>query len=459
MERSDVLENGATATPSIGDAGVASASSTQHIGFSGAYKAYALATLSAVYMLNLVDRGLMSLLLQPIKEDLQLSDTQLGFVTGIAFGLFYATLGLPIARAADRGNRVTITSLAIGLWGLTVMACLFVHNYAQLVLARVLAAVGESGCKPPTYSLIGDYFPQPRDRTRAMAVYMAGSLLSSIVSYVIGGELSERYGWRMTFFLMGIPGLLLALIVKISIREPRKTVVDDNRRRPPAASVRTVFITLWTCKSLRHVSIALVLLYMLGLGLSPWYAAFMMRSHGMGTAELGRWLGLIFAFGGVAGVLLGGYVASRWFAANERGQMRLAAITVALVTPFFLTFLLAPQKWQAVLALIPFYMAFTFFMGPTYALMQRLVCDEMRATVLAVVMLVANLLGMGVGPQVVGILSDLFAPALGQQSLRYALVVTAFVAVWAAWHFWRAGLTVQEDLAAVARAPGMRSHV
>src|SRR5687767_3674540 len=147
--------------------------------------------MATVYMINLLDRGLMSLLLQPIKEDLLLSDTQLGVLTGIVFALFYATLGLPIARWADRGNRVTIASLAIGLWGLTVMACVLVTNYVQLVAARVIAAIGESGCKPPTYSLVGDYFPQAAERTRAMSVYWLGGPLAALLSFVLGGWLNE----------------------------------------------------------------------------------------------------------------------------------------------------------------------------------------------------------------------------------------------------------------------------
>src|SRR5688572_23768263 len=170
--------------------------------FDAHYKRYALVMLTAVYMLNLVDRGLMMLLLQPIKDDLQLSDTQLGFLTGIAFGLFYAILGLPIARWADRGNRVTITSLAIGLWSLTVMACVLVGNFVQLVAARIAAAVGEAGCMPPTYSLLGDYFPGAAERTQAMSVYWMAAPLSALFTFIVGGWLNELYGWRITFFLM-----------------------------------------------------------------------------------------------------------------------------------------------------------------------------------------------------------------------------------------------------------------
>lgn len=416
--------------------------------FSSSYKRYALVAMTAVYTLNLVDRGLMMLLLEPIKVDLNLSDTQLGFVTGIAFGLFYATLGLPIARWADRGNRVTITSLAIGLWGTTVMACLFVTQYLHLVVARIAAAVGESGCKPPTYSLVGDYFPGAAERTRAMSIYWLGSPLASLISFIVGGWLSERYGWRATFFIMGIPGILLAVLIRMTLKEPR-SLSAVAAAAPPVPPMAQVFATLWHRPSCRHLSIALILLFTMGMGLGPWYAAFMMRSHGMGTAELGVWLGLILGVAGIAGILLGGYIASRWFANNERGQMRMSAITVASLVPFFAAFLLLPQKHQALIAFIPLMLVFNVFFAPTYALMQRLVADDMRATTLAVVMLLANLIGMGAGPQIVGILSDLFRPSFGPQALRYAMLSMSFVALWSGYHFWKVGQSVETDLARV----------
>src|SRR6266853_1651165 len=188
--------------------------------FSKAYRRYVLGTLMLVYTLNCLDRGAVVLLLQPIKDDLGLTDGQLGFLTGIAFGLFYATLGLPIARWADRGNRVTITSAAIGLWGATVMLSLFVANFFQLVLARVAAAVGESGAMPPTYSLVGDYFPEPAERTRAMAIYWLAGPLAMLISFIAGGRLNELYGWRVAFFVMGVPGLIVAALVAMTISEP-----------------------------------------------------------------------------------------------------------------------------------------------------------------------------------------------------------------------------------------------
>lgn len=402
--------------------------------------------MTAVYTLNLLDRGLMMLLIEPIRKDLHLTDTQIGFVTGIVFGLFYATLGLPVARWADRGNRVSIASAAIGLWGLTVMMCLFVTSYAQLALARFAAAVGEAGCKPPTYSLVGDYFPGAAERTRAMSVYWLGSPVAGLVSFIAGGRLCELYGWRMTFFLMGIPGLVLALLLKWTVVEPRVLADTTAVRAQPLPPLAKVFQTLWRRRACRHISVALILFYTMGLGLAPWQGAFLMRSHDMSTSELGIWFGLIFGIGGIVGILLGGHVASRWFADDERYQLRLTAVTVALLLPCYVAFLILPQKHQALAAFVPLTVVFNFFLAPTYALMQRLVPDDMRATSMAVVMLLANLIGMGLGPQIVGVLSDGLAPALGNDSLRFAMLALSFITLWAGYHFWKAGETVQEDL-------------
>jgi len=203
---------------------------------------------------------------------------------------------------------------------------------------------------------------------------------------------------------------------------------------------------LWRQHSCRHLCIALILFYTMAFGLGPWYAAFMIRSHGVGTRELGLWLGLIFSLGGVAGALLGSFLASHWFPSNEQGQMRLCAVAVAFLVPCFVAFLLLPEKNQALVALIPLAVVLSVFLGPTYALLQRLVPDQMRATMMTVVMLLANLIGMGIGPQVVGILSDLLMPIMGTDSLRYAILIMSSVALWSAYHFWHVGRTVEGDL-------------
>lgn len=408
------------------------------------YKAYVLVILTTVYMLNLVDRGLMMLLLQPIKEDLHLSDTQLGLLTGMAFSLFYATLGIPIARWADRGNRASITALAIGLWGVAAMTCLLVANFIQLVLARIAAAIGEAGCKPPTYSLVGDYFSAPSERIRAMSIYLTGNPLSALVSFVVGGFLATQFGWRATFFIVGVPGILLGILVHLTIKDPRSDRASYTRIPPPSMS--DVFQTLWRQRSSRHICLALIFLYTIAQGLGPWYAAYLMRSHGFASQELGLWMGLIFAGGGVIGTVSGGWLTTRKLASDERTQMRMVAGATALMVLFLGVFLLTTERRIALACLAPIVFAFNLFLGPTYSLMQRLAPESMRATTMALIMLLVNLIGSGLGPLLVGIVSDLLAVRLGENSLRYAMLGMSPVAIWSAWHFWRVGATVEADL-------------
>jgi MFS family permease len=413
---------------------------------SGIYRRYALGALTFIFALNLVDRSLVSLFLQPIKLDLHLSDTQLGFLTGIVFGAFYAILGVPVARLADRGNRITLTSAAIALWGITVMSCVFVTNFVQLVFARMAAAVGEAGCMPPTYSLVGDYFPAPAERTRAMAVYWLANPLSTLVSFAGGGWLGQRLGWRATFFVMGLPALLAAALLKLTVREPRAPRLGTNTQRRGVPSILSVVGILWRQGSSRHVILAIILLWTMGLGMASWYGAFLMRSHGMGTSEVGTWLAIALVPADVTGTLLGGYLGGHWLAQREGQQLKLSAIMIACMVPCYLLFLLLPGKYAAVLFLGPVVLVSAIFVAPTFAILQRLVLDDMRATTLAIVMLLANLIGMGLGPQVVGILSDELAPRLGADSLRYAMLAVSLVAFWSAFHFWRAARNVEGDL-------------
>ncbi|MDT9600845.1 MFS transporter [Sphingosinicella rhizophila] len=415
---------------------------------------YAVALLTLLYTLTYIDRGLMTLLIEPIKLDLALSDTQLGFLTGIAFGVFHAVVGLPIARWADRGNRVTIASISIGLWALTVLAFLWIQNFVQMVAARIAAAVGEAGGMPPTYSLIGDYFPAPAARLRAMTVYMLAGPLASLISYMGGGWLNDRIGWRATFAVMAIPGLVTMLLVAATLKEPRKAVAVELAAARTQKSSWSVFREIWAARSSRHLTLGIVLLYATGFGLAPWYGAFMVRSHDLSTSVLGIWFGLIFGICGAIGILLGGQVSARFFRDDEAAQIRLTAFVVASIVPCFWVFLLIGNATAALLILIPMTIAGSFFLGPIFSVFQRVVGGEARATSMAIVMLAANLVGMGAFPQIVGIISDLLHPALGEDSLRFAMLGVSMVRLWSAYHFLRAAPYVRSHFNAAASAAG-----
>ena len=334
--------------------------------FRRSYKRYVLTTLTLVYTLSYLDQNLIILLVQPIKDDLLLSDSQVGFLTGIAFAVLYAILGLPIARWADRGNRTTIISLAIGLWAGTVMFYLLVTSFAQLVFARIAASVADSGCMPPSYSLLGDYFPAGPERARSMTIYMLGGSVASLVAFIVGGHLNVLFGWRVAMFAMGVPALLIAALVKVTISEPREPAGGPHRGELSAQRITSVIAGLWHCRSSRHLGVGITLYWMLAAGLAPWYAAFMIRSHGMSTAELGLWLGIIFGLGGIGGTLLGGYVAARWFAVDERSQMRLTAIVVACLVPCCALFLSAPAKEPGIDCANRIYRSFEFLFWPNF---------------------------------------------------------------------------------------------
>lgn len=423
---------------------------TTYMRLTRAYKIYALILMTAVFTLNNTDRILMALLLEPIKRDLGLSDTQLGFITGFAFALFYATAGLPLARLADRGNRANLAAFAIGLWGLIVMGHQLIGNYMQLVIARMAAAVGEAGCKPPTYSMVGDYFPEPAERTRAMAVFWLGSPLAGLIGFMLGW-VNEQVGWRATFFITGIPGLLLALLVKATLVEPRRIALVDKTCEQKQPYTRAVLSTLWRQSSSRHLCFGLILLYVVGTGAVPWLGVFLVRTHGLGTAELGLWFGFMGGVSGTAGILFGGYVASRWFPNDEAGQMRLIAVVITLLFPLLTATLFLPDKYPALASMLAFLTVLSFFFAPIYGLLQRLVADNMRATALAIVTLFVHLIGMGLGPQLVGLLSDLLAPRLGVDSLRTAILIVALAAFGSSYFFWQIRRTVGNDLAAVPR--------
>lgn len=422
-----------------------------------AYKRYVLVMLSLACMLSYLDSCLIALLLQSIKGDLGLSDTQLGVLTGIATGLFYATLGVPMSRLADRSNRSTITAIALGVWGLVVMAHVFVTSFVQLLTVRMAVAVGDAGVRPPTYSLLGDYFPEPAERAMAMAVYWSAGSVAALISYAAGGWLNDVYGWRTTLLLMSIPGFVIALLVKLTVVDPRSSLVRGSDAQAELLPLKHVWLVMWHRRSTRHLTLAMIAFQMMLVGLTPWFASFLIRSHGMTTGDLGIWLGVISGCGGLAGGLLGGYVAGRWFADDERAQLRLSAIMVACLAPCAALFLLLPQRSHALAALVPFMIMLSFFSGPTFALLQRLVEERMRATSLAIIMLLSTLIGVGLGPLIVGVVSDVLAPALGAESLRYSMLMASLVAFWSASHFWLAGRTVREDLRAMAES-GQPGH-
>lgn len=426
------------------------------------YKNYALGVLTIVLMFAYVDRVALGIVLQAIKADFDLSDTQLGFLGGIGFAVFYSIVGLPIARWADFGNRVTIIACACALWSAAVALSAFAGTFAQLVLIRVAVAVGEAGCLPPSFSLLADYFNRA-ERPRAVAIYGLGSTFALVVGYFFGGWLNDHYGWRITFVVLGTPGVFLALLVWLTLREPRRECVAASssktecesagivgRHQPTIgqASLAAVCTSVWTNVTFRRLLLCLSGLLFFNVGIGQWLPAFFIRSHGLTAEQVGIWLSLVIGVSGLIGSYSGGELASRFAAHNESLQLRATAFAVCGSGAAAILAFLTPSA-HAAFALFGLHMfGLAAITGPLFATMQTLVPEHMRAMAFAIAYLVGNLLGLGFGPLVTGALSDLYHVWAHEQSLRYALLTLAPGYFIVAWHAWRGSTSVAGDLAA-----------
>jgi MFS family permease len=418
------------------------------------YRSYALALLVVVNVFNYLDRQILSILLESIKRDLQLSDTALGFLTGIAFALFYTFAGIPIARRADRGTRRTIMALGLAVWsGMTALTGL-AQSFTQLALARIGVGVGEAACSPPAHSLLSDYFP-PERRGTALSIFSLGVPIGIMIGYLAGGWINQYFGWRTAFFVVGLPGLLLAVVVRLTLREPPRGHSEGAQTSAPVTPVDSfpdVLRFMWRLRSFRHLSLAAALHALYGYGVLAFMPAFMMRVHGMtNTAELGLWLGLIAGVFSGVGTFLGGTLGDRFAARKKdmRWYMWLPAWATILSIPFSCLFYLWPEGRTALLLSIPGAVLGPTYIGPTMAMTQGLVKLRMRATASATLLFILNLIGLGLGPQAVGVLSDLLVPTYGTQSIRYALLFVVVIgSMWSSMHYFLAAQTLREDLKA-----------
>jgi MFS family permease len=415
------------------------------------YRHYLLGLLLLILAFNYVDRLALGLVLQEIKKDLRLSDTELGFLTGLAFAIFYSLMGLPIARWADRGNRARVIWITTLLWSAAVALCGLITNFTQLLLVRIGVAVGEAGCMPPAHSLIADHFTRA-ERPRAVSIYLLGSSLSMIIGYFLAGWLNELYGWRITFMIISLPGLALAALAWRTLREPRNAGRDatSGASSPPAVSeapgMMEVCLALWRNATFRDLMLCFLAASFFGYGILQWQPAFFIRSFGFQTGELGTWLAVIYGATGLLGTWQGGEWASRKAANNERLQLKAMALAFSSFGIISACIYVSDNRYIALALLALAAFGGALVNGPLFATIQTLVPERMRAMSVALLYLFANLVGMGLGPLVAGALSDAFRRWAGEESLRYALLVLSPGYLWGGWHLWRASATVTHDL-------------
>ncbi len=416
--------------------------------FSESYTRFALGLLLLVYVFNFIDRQIVAILLQSIKEDLGLSDTQLGFFSGTAFALFYSTLGIPIARWSDRNSRTKLIAGALLVWSAMTTLQGFARSFAVLAAARVGVGVGEAGCSPPAHSMLADFFPVSK-RATVFAVYALGIPIGSAIGYATGGWVAENVSWRAAFVVVGVPGIVLAAIVRRTLKEPTRGYWDTPSKVQEQEPVRVVARFLARRRAFVHLAFAGALHAFIGYGAGAFNPAFYERLHDFSRAELGYVLGAVSLTAGVAGTFAGGWVTDRLSTRDVRWYVWFPALTTALSVPFLILFYLEPDRWTAVgWSLVPALLAGAY-LGPTFALTQTMVPARWRSQASALLLLVLNLIGLGIGPQFVGWLSDLLAPEYGLESVRQALVWTTTVgATWATIHYLLAARTLRVDLEA-----------
>ena len=414
-----------------------------------AYRGYVLALLVAVGVVGWVDRNVFAVLLESIKLDLELSDTELGLLGGAAFGVFYAAVGLPVAWLADRTNRSLLLAFALGLWSLMTAACGLATSFMTLFLARMGVGIGEAGGSPPSQSLVSDYFP-PERRALALGVLYLYIPLGFVVGFALGGWLGETLGWRLAFVAIGLPGVLLAIVLRLTLAEPPRGF-SEGTIAPPSRTA--FFATLgWfvTCRSLRHLPLAGAAHGLGAFAAAVWLPSYFVRMFDVGPAEAGVWMAVTYGLGGGIGVLGGGYLADRLVrrSGDARWYAWGSASALAASVPCAAVLYLTNHPAVAVSALLVATTLGHMLLGPVTAMMQSLAGIHRRATAAAVYLLLVNLVSMGFVPVSVGLVSDMLGPRLGAEALRFALLgIVTTTGLWAAAHLVQVGKTLRDDLA------------
>jgi MFS family permease len=386
------------------------------------YRNYVLAMLTLVYVFNFIDRQILVILQESIKKELHLSDTQLALLSGFSFAIFYVTLGIPIARLADRTNRRNTVAVSLGLGSIMTATCGLARNFVQLLLARIGVGVGEAGGSPSAHAIISDYFP-PEKRSTALSVYSAGLYFGVMIGFLSGGYLNQHLGWRTAFFVVGIPGILFSLLFYATVKEPRRGSTDTAAPANEPLSMRELLRLLYSSKTFVFLAMASSLNVFCIYGLNNWAPPFLLRLHGMTIAQVGASLGLIYGIAGGIGSYAGGVLTDHFGKRDKSWYLKIPAFAIVIVVPCAAGAIFLPGAAFSLVFLGLCACLQSVYLGPSLAVAHSLVPASMRALTSAVFFLVINLVGLGFGPLVVGIASDLLKPSLGAESLRWAMSI------------------------------------
>ncbi len=412
------------------------------------YRRFVLFMMLLVAALNFVDRQLMAILLNPIREEFGFNDTELGFLSGFAFAIAFAITGLPLARLADTGNRRNLIAGVVAFWSAMTALCGAATGYVSLLLARMGVGAGEAGSSPAIQSMIGDYYP-PKKRASAISTQMIGVYGGILLGFLFGGWLSETFGWRMAFLVMGLPGIAFALLFWLTVKEPARGQSENLVVQPTPPTMRETMRHLWRSPACRLIPLAAAFHTFASQGSMSWAPSFFTRTHHMTQTEVGAWLALCAGLAGGLGCYFGGIVTER--IANrtndERWYLWVPAICLAATIPAQFVIYLSPTPVPALIVSALVWFLSNTWLGPVLATLQGLAGARRRAMAVAIVLFANNLVGMGLGAQFVGLMSDLLRDRHGEDSLRYALLIGVCIAsALSAIAFFVATRTLREDL-------------
>ena len=411
------------------------------------YRYYALAVLTLIYVFNFVDRQIIVILSEYIIEDLDLTLTQYGMLSGIAFAAIYCVFGIPIARIADKGKRRNVIAVSVTVWSLFTALCGSAQNFWQLFAARFGVGIGEAGGSPPAHSMVSDIFPVS-ERATALSIYSLGVYGGILVGYVGGAYLVQWFDWRVAFVVVGLPGVLLAILLRLTVLEPPRGF-SEARSDTEETSFKEVLALLWSRKAFRHLSFACALHAFVTYGVGNFMVIFLSRVHDMPTIDIGKYYGLVAGIGGLAGTLAGGWLSDTMAnkTNNKNWYIWIPFISTIAAIPFALiTFLVMDNGMSATLSwLIPVFFG-GFYLAPCIAMTHGMVGLRMRALSSAVLFFVLNLIGLGLGPILTGWAADMLEPKYATDAIRYALSLTIMVNVWCAFHYYMCTRTLKHSL-------------
>jgi MFS family permease len=403
---------------------------------------YVLGVLTIVYALNFLDRTIFNVLIEPIKKEFTLSDTTMGLLAGFGFVLFYSLLGIPIARLADRLNRRNIVALAFAFWSAMTFLCGMAQTVTTLTLARIGVGIGESAGSPASQSIIADLFTK-NERPRALGIYAIGTYLGIFLGYFIGGYVNQHYGWRMAFFTAGLPGIALAVVLWLTISEPKRGTMAETFTPEP---IGPTLGFLASQQSFVIVLIGFCLTTYTNYATAAWIPPFLARVHHLFSAEIGTYAGTFKGLAGMAGTLIGGLVVAQISRRDDRWKLWAPAITSGLAGPVFAVCMLTSDFATMVAALAATSFLVGFHLGPIFAIAQTVARPSMRALASAIIALTATCFGQGVGPLVVGMINDALKNDYGANAVRYSLLSAAVTTSLGALLFVWAARTIRADI-------------